>query len=136
MKNHAENEARKLVSNCLLFFEKALYQVKANGLHVNFTIFWQPSNQHAIKTNRLKLYTTHPEICSILIFQMRVWEQFLQHILCMIFQQKCFSCYILLTDQISLSDCLYFLRYWTICLLQLFVNQVVTGTNFEINLSF
>ena len=25
-----------------------------------------------------------------------------------------FSCYILLTDQISLSDCLDFLRYWAI----------------------
>ena len=46
-------------------------------------------------------------------------------ILRMIFQEKCFSCYTLLTDQISLSDCLYFLRYWSICLLQLFVNQAV-----------
>ena len=35
------------------------------------------------------------------------------------------SCYILLTDQISLSGCLYVLRYRTICVLQLFVNQVV-----------
>ena len=49
-------------------------------------------------------------------------------------QQKCFSCYILLTDQISLPGCLYFLRYWAICVLysigqygQLFVNQVVTS---------
>ena len=38
-----------------------------------------------------------------------------------------FSCYILLTDQILLSDCLYFLRYWAICALQLFVNQAVTS---------
>ena len=30
-----------------------------------------------------------------------------------------------LTDQISLSDCLYFLRYWAIGVLQLFVNQAV-----------
>ena len=29
-----------------------------------------------------------------------------------------FSCYILLTDQISLSGCLYFERYWTMCVLQ------------------
>ena len=43
------------------------------------------------------------------------------------FQEKCFSCYILLTDQISLSDCLDFSRYWAICALQLFVNQVVTS---------
>ena len=52
---------------------------------------------------------------------------FLQHILCIIFQQKCSSWYIVLTDQISLSGCLYFLRYWAICVLQLFVNQVVTS---------
>ena len=37
-----------------------------------------------------------------------------------------FSHYILLTDQISLSDSLYFSRYWAICALQLFFNQAVT----------
>ena len=41
------------------------------------------------------------------------------------FQQKCFSCYILLTDEILLPRCLYFLRYWAIC----------DVMNFEINLS-
>ena len=30
-------------------------------------------------------------------------------------KKKCLSCYALLTDQISLPDCLYFLRYWLIC---------------------
>ena len=29
---------------------------------------------------------------------------------------------IVLTDQISLPDCLYFSRYWAICVLQLFAN--------------
>ena len=43
------------------------------------------------------------------------------------FQEKCFLCYILLTDQISFSDCLYLSRYWAICELQLFVNQAVTS---------
>ena len=43
------------------------------------------------------------------------------------FQEKCFSCYILLTDQNSLSDCLYFSRYLAICVLQLFINQAVTS---------
>ena len=28
------------------------------------------------------------------------------------FQEKYFSCYILLTDQISLPGCLCFVRYW------------------------
>ena len=39
----------------------------------------------------------------------------------------CFSCYILLTDQISLSDFLYFSIYWAICVLKLLVNQAVTS---------
>ena len=43
------------------------------------------------------------------------------------FSKKCSSCYILSTDQISLSACLNFLRYRAICVLQLFVNQVVTS---------
>ena len=42
----------------------------------------------------------------------------------LIFQEKCFSCDILLTDEVSLSDCLYFLRYWAICVLQLFVSHI------------
>ena len=37
------------------------------------------------------------------------------------FSKKCFSSYILLTDQISLSECLCFLKYWLIYILQLFV---------------
>ena len=41
------------------------------------------------------------------------------------FSKKCFSCYILLTDQISLSDCLYFSRNWAIRVLQLIDNQAV-----------
>ena len=44
------------------------------------------------------------------------------------FLKKCFSCCIPLTDHsISSSDCLYFSRYWPICVLQLFVNQAVTS---------
>ena len=42
-----------------------------------------------------------------------------------IFQEKCFSFYSLLIDQISLSDCLYFLRYWA-----------VTSQNLKLTLSF
>ena len=43
------------------------------------------------------------------------------------FSTKMFLNYILSTDQISLSGCLYVLRYWAICVLQLFVNQAVTS---------
>ena len=44
----------------------------------------------------------------------------------MIFEEQYLSCYILLPDQIAMSDCLYFVKYWALCVLSLFVNQVVT----------
>ena len=69
-------------------------------------------------------------------FQKRIWDQFFHHILCMVFQEKCFSFYILLTDQISLSDYLSFLRYWAKCVLQLFVNQVVTSLILKLTVVF
>ena len=52
------------------------------------------------------------------------------------FQQKCSSCYVLLTDQISLPGCPYFLRYWAISVLQFFVNQAVTSWILKLTLSF
>ena len=33
LKNHAENEARRLVPHLFLFFKKALYKAKESGLH-------------------------------------------------------------------------------------------------------
>ena len=44
------------------------------------------------------------------------------------FSTKMFSYYILLTDKISLPGFVYFLRYWAKCVLQLFLNQVVTNS--------
>ena len=51
------------------------------------------------------------------------------------FSTKMFLVLFLLTDQISLPGCLYFLRYWAICVLQLIINQVVTQ-NFEVKIIF
>ena len=45
------------------------------------------------------------------------------------------SCYILLTDLISLPDCFYFTRYWSICVLIVF-SLDCDVINFEINLIF
>ena len=50
--------------------------------------------------------------------------------------EKYLSCSILLTDWISLAGCLYFLKCWAICVLQLFVNQTVTSWIMELTLSF
>ena len=53
----------------------------------------------------------------------------------MIFQEKCFLFYILLTYQISLSDCLNFLRYWAICIAIVCSPGCEVG-NFEIDFIF
>ena len=55
---------------------------------------------------------------------------FLENMLLMLYSIKCFSCYILLTDQISLSDCICFLLYLAICVFQLFVSQFCGVKNF------
>ena len=88
-----------LISVCFL---KKL-EVKATDRQLSFNIFQYSSTWNTIKTNCVKLQTINPEICSILICQKRVWGQFSHHILCMVFQEECFSYYILLTDQISFS---------------------------------
>ena len=106
------------------FFRKALHEVKGSGLQFSFNIFQQHSIWYTIKTNCVKLQTIGPEIWSIQTFQKRVQEQFLHYNLSEIFREKSYSCYILLADRISLSGCLYFLRFWAICVLPLFVFQV------------
>ena len=40
------------------------------------------------------------------------------------------------TEQTSLPNCLYFLRYWSICVLRLFVNQIVTLYILKLTMSF
>ena len=57
----------------------------------------------------------------------KVWNLSSYLIFWMIFEENCFSCYILLTEQISLPDCLFFLRYWAICVLYLLVCKSVTS---------
>ena len=54
----------------------------------------------------------------------------------MIFMEKCFLCCIVLADQISLSDYLYWMRHRAICVLQLFVNQALTSYILKLTLSF
>ena len=107
--------------------------------------FDKPSTWHTIKTKtfvKLLQNFIDPETCSILISHISQvkYAQYLKSeknfstIFCVwYFKKKLISYYILVTDQISLLDCFYFLRYCTICVLQLFVSQVL---KFEINLAF
>ena len=59
---------RETSSRLFLFFEKALYKVKAKGLQLSFNIFRWPLACHKIKTNCKKLSTVEPEICTFFIF--------------------------------------------------------------------
>ena len=75
------------------------------------------STWHTIKTDCTKLLirTVDQEICSFDFLENGLGTSFPHHVLCMNFQEKCFSHYILLTEQILLSDYLYVLIYWAIC---------------------
>ena len=103
----------------LLFFKKALYEVKTSGLQTTFNIFrlFQYISNFRLLIQRYAQFCFFRKSC---------------HILYMIFQEKCFSCYTLQLTKwllykwtnffVRLS---YFLRYWAICVLQLFVPQVL-----------
>ena len=83
--------------------------------------FWMKKRlSNIFKTTKVKKLTE-----AIIKSSYRVVQESPSLISCIIFQQKYFSGYILLTNQISLSGCLYFVRYWAICVFQLFVNQAV-----------
>ena len=86
--------------------------------------------EHTMKTAFKPFQTVNPEMCSILNFYI-----FNSFIFKMIFQKKYFSCYVLLTDQISLS-CFFYLRdigQYVYCNFLLSSCDVI---NFEINNRF
>ena len=82
LQHHAENEAGRLSRELVLFFNKALSEVKAAG----FQYIWIAFN---LAYNKNKLYKT---LDQTLNFPSHCFST------TMIFQQKCFSCYILLTE--------------------------------------
>ena len=116
LKNNTENKAERLDPGLFFFFKKALDQVKVSSLKLSFNIFRFVLNSACNKNN---LYKTRD------MFNFRSGTSFATTI-CVWFLKKIFS-HILLTDQILLRDFLYFLRFWSISVLQLFVNQVVTS---------
>ena len=67
--------------------------------------FDSPQLGHTRKANCIKFQTVYLQTHSV------------STIFHIIFQEKLFPCYVLLTDQISLSGCIYFLRYCVIYLL-------------------
>ena len=77
-----------------------------------------PSLPIYIKTKVQKLHAFMLITCFdfIKIFlKNKVWNYSHCLIFCKIFEEKYLLCYILLYEQISLPDCIYFMRYWRIC---------------------
>ena len=125
-KHHTEDEPGRNVPDHFLFIKKGLYEVKASDLQFNFNIFWQRSTWNTIETNYKSL-----DYFRLLIQRYAQFWFFGKWSGTSFFNtffvlKKMFARYIVLIGQISLSDCLSFLRCWAICVLQLFANQVVT----------
>ena len=83
----------------------------------------------------MKLQTVDLEICSILILKKGLGVVSPPHFP-YDFQEKYFSSYILLTTQIFLSDCLYFIEIFRKTCAAIFRYQFCDVINFEIYLSF
>ena len=87
-------------------------------LNVLYSLFLLCANLRLSKYIETKLNPT----CFYLIRsffkgQNKLWNQFSWLISCMKFEGKHLSCFLLLPDQTSLPDCLYFLRYGPKCVL-------------------
>ena len=108
---------RREPSSRPLFFLEKIYIRSMQVVSTFLLYFGKPQLGHTTKTNSITFQTVDLEICSILIFYKRSGTTFFT-IFCMrFFKIKNFSFHILLTDQISLSGSLYFLRYWTVYVL-------------------
>ena len=124
-KNHAENEVVRLVPDLFLLSKKALHEAKQMVSTLFLIHFVSPRIGHTIKAYVVK-------------FQKKVWGKFLQHILCIVFQENFFWFYILLTDQLLMlgNQAFYLfeiLDKMYIIIISFLVDDVI---NFEVNLSF
>ena len=126
-KSSSKVKSRQKSSRPRFIFQKSLRSGKSKWPATQFKHILTALNL-AYKNRRcIKSQTIDPEICSMLTFWKTALVQFLDHILCIIFQEHFFPFGILLTDQISLTVYLYFLRYWAKCVLQFFVNHAMTS---------
>ena len=109
-----------------LFFAKALFELKASVLLLSFNIY-------IYIFNCKKLQTVDYASGDMLNFnfQKSVWKKFFHYFLCIIFQETYSFCYILLTNQISLPDCLLN----NACIAIVFFPQC-DAISYEINLTF
>ena len=76
---------------------------------------------------RLLAFTSYKDL--FLIKQKEFWIYFPCLNFFMIFEEKYFSCYVLLIDQVSSSGCLYFVRYWVVCIAISSFKDIINSTN-------
>ena len=118
-KNHTQNMAEKLVSSPFIKNQNWAY-LWINILKCYSFLFVVCPSQGPPKRVKNKVLATCFYLRKGFFQKKRGLElvsmlHFLHH-----FEEKYFSCSIKSNDQNSLTDCLFFLRYWTICVYYLF----------------
>ena len=100
-------------------FLKKPYEIKGNGLELSFSLIWLILNLN-LRYDKNKLYGNldywSRDLLNFSFLEKGLGIVFPSHFM-YDFSTKT-SCYVLVADQISLSDCLYFLRYWVLSLAQ------------------
>ena len=108
MKNHTQNVVEKLFSGSFLINQNWA-NLWINSLKFYTVCFHRMASWGLLKYIGTKLQST----CSKLFQKIKKGLELVPCLtFCIIFLKKYFSCSVLLTYRISLSVCLYFVRYW------------------------
>ena len=127
--NHTQNVLNKLFPDPFLENQNWAY-LWINSLKCYAVCSLYPAEDYQ---NILKLSS---RLFAFTFFKKKWGLELVCFIFCPIYKSIHFSCSILLPDQISLPGYLYFVRYWEICVLQLFANRVLTSLILKLNLCF
>ena len=115
LENYTLNVLEKLFPDLFLKIQKSAY-LRINSLNFYKVCFYCMISWELSKYigNILEVSCRPFTITSNKAFlkNKEVWNWCFYLIFCLIFEKKCIT-----TDQISLYDCLYSVRYWTICVL-------------------
>ena len=103
------------ISFCL-FFNKALYEVKASGYHLSFNIFWTYNRNKLYETSGCLIQRQH----QFWFFKNGSGTSFSTTFCAWFFKKNIILLY-------PMFDCHYFLKYLAVCALKLFVIQSVTS---------
>ena len=136
LKNHAQSVVQTLVLDSFLKTQNWEYlwinRVKFHAFCFFCMPVWGLSKYIDKKLQTTCFYV----ILNFLKKQKETCNYYPCFISCIFFEEKYFSSYILLIDQVSWSGCFYFVIYCAICVSQLFFNQAVASWILKLTLSF